>query len=52
MLQFRSNWKASDASLINTLFEIGRTLHESVDSLSPLGERRQIAALLNGYGNL
>jgi hypothetical protein len=49
LVLFRSNFKASDASLINTVFEIGRILHDSIDSLSPEGERKQIAALLNGF---
>lgn len=49
LIQFRTNFKASDASLINTVFEVGRILHDSIDSLSPIGERKQIALLLNGF---
>ena len=49
LVLFRSNFKASDASLINTVFEIGRILHDSIDSLSPEGERKQIAILINGF---
>jgi len=49
LIQFKSNWKINDASLINTVFEIGRILHDSIDSLSPAGEKKQVAMLLNGF---
>ena len=35
--------------LINTIFDIARTLHDSLDSLSPDGERRHIASLICGF---
>ena len=31
------------------MFEIGRILHDAIDLLSPVGERKQTAALLNGF---
>lgn len=43
MNYFWSCGKTSDGILIHTMFEIGRTLHDSVDLLSPEGERRQIS---------
>lgn len=41
--------KTNDAVLINTMFDLGRTLHDSVDSLSPDGEIRYIATLLGSF---
>ena len=35
--------------LINTIFDLSRTLHDSLDSLSPDGERKHIANLICGF---
>jgi hypothetical protein len=39
----------NDAILIHTLFDIARTLHDSVDSLSPEGEQRHVSSLICGF---
>ena len=49
LLQCRKDFGANEATLVNTVFEIGRILHDSIDSLSPKGERKTIAGLLNGF---
>ena len=41
--------ETSDPVLINTLFEVSRTLHDSLDSLSPEGEQRHCASLICGF---
>ena len=41
--------ETSDPVLINTLFEVSRTLHDSIDSLSPEGEQRHCASLICGF---
>ena len=46
---FRSLGTTNDAVLINTMFDIGRTLHDSVDLLSSDGDRKHIAGLLCGF---
>eukprot|EP00937_MAST-01D_sp_MAST-1D-sp2_P005489 g5489.t1 len=38
-----------DIVLINSVFEMARSLHDSVDSLSEAGERRHVARLLAGF---
>ena len=43
---FRSYKKTSDAVLINTLFDFGRTVHDSLDCLSPVGEAAYRGELL------
>lgn len=43
---FQSYKKTSDAVLINTLFDFGRTVHNSLDSLSPVGEAAYRGGLL------
>ena len=46
---FKHHEKTNDAVLINTLFDLGRALHDSVDCLSPEGERRYISLLLSSF---
>ena len=46
---FKSLGTTNDAVLINTMFDIGRTLHDSVDLLSSDGDRKHIAGLLCGF---
>ena len=47
---FAKNQSAtSNPILINTLFDIARTLHDSLDSLSPDGETRNISNLICGF---
>jgi len=46
---FKRLGTTNDAVLINTMFDIGRTLHDSVDLLSSDGDRRHIAGLLCGF---
>ena len=41
-----SGGKTSDPVIIHTVFDIARSLHDSLDSLSPADERRQISQLL------
>lgn len=43
---FCSRGRTNDQLLINTMYEIGRTLHDSIEALSPEGERKQISAQL------
>lgn len=43
---FCSRGHTNDQLLINTMYEIGRTLHDSIEALSPEGERKQISAQL------
>ena len=38
-----------DPVLVHTLLEIGRVAHDSLDSLSPDGERRHVASLVCGF---
>ncbi len=48
--QFAKNsGETNDPVLINTLFEVSRTLHDSLDSLSPEGESRHVSSLINGF---
>jgi len=49
MQAFKKHASTSDAILINFLFDIGRTLHDSIDVLSPEGEKRHVASLLCGF---
>lgn len=46
---FHAQPSTNDAVLINNLFDIGRTLHDSIDCLSPDGEKRHISMLLGGF---
>jgi len=46
---FKSHKTTNDAVLIHTMFDIGRTLHDSVDSLSDDGEKRHIATLICAF---
>jgi hypothetical protein len=43
---FCTRGRTNDQLLINTMYEIGRTLHDSIEALSPEGERKQISAQL------
>lgn len=45
----RSQASTGDAVLINTMFDIGRSLHESIDHMSPDGDRRQVSSLINSF---
>lgn len=45
----RTQSTTGDAVLINTMFDIGRTLHDSIDSLSADGDRRHVSKLINGF---
>lgn len=49
MESFRNHGPINDAILINSLFEIGRVLHDSVDCLSPEGEKKHIALLIGSF---
>lgn len=46
MDSFKHQEKTNDAVLIHTMLEIGRILHDSVDSLSDEGEKRHISTLI------
>jgi hypothetical protein len=46
MDSFKNHKSTSDAVLIHTMCDIGRTLHNSLDSLSEEGEKKQISQLL------
>jgi hypothetical protein len=46
---FKHHKSTSDAVLIHTMFDIGRTLHDSVDSLSDEGEKRHIGTLICAF---
>lgn len=46
---FKRLGTTNDAVLINTMFDIGRTLHDSVDLLSSDGDRKHIAGLLCSF---
>ena len=46
MDSFKSQEKTNDAILIHTMLEIGRVLHDSIDSLSDEGEKRHISNLI------
>lgn len=46
---FRSLPPTNDAVLINTLFDLCRIIHDSVDCLSPTTETAHIATLLNSF---
>lgn len=43
---FKSQKTTNDAVLINTLFDLGRTIHDSVDCLSPVADIAYISSLL------
>ena len=45
----KSHGSTGDAVLINTMFDIGRSLHDSVDHMSADGDRRQISNSINGF---
>ena len=45
----RTHASTGDAVLINTMIDIGRNLHDSIDMLSAEGDRRHISKLLNGF---
>lgn len=49
MHTFRKHANTNDAILINFMFDIGRTLHDSIDVLSPEGEKRHVASLLCSF---
>ena len=49
MDSFKYHKSTSDAVLIHTMFDIGRTLHDSVDSLSDEGEKRHIGSLICAF---
>ena len=49
MQSFRSHSATSDAILINAMFDVCRTIHDSVDSLSAEAEKRHVGALLCGF---
>lgn len=46
---FKQHKTTSDAVLINTMLDVGRSLHDSIDSLSLDGERHQISKLLASF---
>lgn len=46
---FKNHPSTNDAVLIHTMFDIGRTLHDSLDSLSPEGEKRHIASIICAF---
>ena len=45
----RTQTRTGDAVLINTMIDIGRSLHDSLDMLSADGDRRHISRLINGF---
>jgi hypothetical protein len=50
LVQFsRSGFLTSDPVIIHTLFDVARSLHDSVDSLSSDEERKQIALLIINF---
>jgi hypothetical protein len=49
MDSFKGHAKTNDAILIHTMFDIGRTLHDSLDCLSPEGEKKHISSLLCSF---
>lgn len=49
MDSFKHHKTTNDAVLIHTMFDIGRTLHNSLDSLSDDGEKRHISQLLCSF---
>lgn len=46
---FKNQKSTSDAVLINTLFDLGRTIHDSVDCLSPMGDIWYVSTLLCSF---
>ena len=46
---FKKHPPTGDAILINCLFDIGRTLHDSIDVLSPDGEQKHVSSLLCSF---
>lgn len=46
---FKGQEKTNDAVLINTLFDLGRVVHDSVDQLSPIADISYIAELLRCF---
>jgi hypothetical protein len=46
---FKHHPATSDAILISSLFDIGRIIHDSVDSLTPEGDRKHTALLLCSF---
>ena len=49
MDSFKHHKSTNDAVLIHTMFDIGRTLHNSLDSLSDDNEKRHISQLLCSF---
>ena len=45
----KKNETTSDPVLIHALLDLSRNLHDSIDSLSPEGERRHISLLICGF---
>lgn len=43
---FASRGRLSDAVTVHTLFDVGRTLHNAIDSLSPDSERAHVSRLI------
>jgi hypothetical protein len=46
---FRNHPSTNDAVLINTLFDLCRVVHDSIDCLSPVTEVSQVANLLGNF---
>ena len=44
----RTHGNTGDAVLIHTMFDIGRSLHDSLDHMSAEGDKKQVSFLLNG----
>ena len=44
----RTHTSTGDAVLIHTMFDIGRSLHDSLDHMSAEGDKRQVSGLING----
>ncbi len=47
----RTHKPTNDPILIHTVFDIARTVHDAIDSLSPEGEQRHISSLICGFIN-
>lgn len=45
----RTHASTNDPILIHTVFDLARTVHDSIDSLSPEGEQRHISSLISGF---
>ena len=44
----RNHSSTGDAVLIHTMFDIGRSLHDSLDHMSAEGDKKQVSGLING----